>query len=118
MERLRFAACAKGHTAAAKLLLERGADLAAAGYQKTTPLHVAVWGGYVDIVTMLLSSDLCKSCDMINLSDALGTTALHWAAYRGHDAIVHTLCEHGARINAISVALQTPLHLAWFDFVA
>jgi serine/threonine-protein kinase TNNI3K len=108
-----FAACAKGHAAAARLLLEHGADPMAAGFQKTTALHVATWDGHLDTVALLLSSALPESAPVVDLADALGTTALHWAAYRGQDAIVRTLCAHGANANTASVALQTPLHLAW-----
>ena len=48
----------------------------------------------------------------LNSTDKDGTTPLHWAAYRGHFAVVHCLVSCGARLDARNKDEQTPLHWA------
>jgi len=84
------------------------------GFHETTVLHLAVWSGYVDLTAALWTAQPSTAQQaMVNTADALGTTALHWAAFRGHDSLVRLLCVHHADVNAVSATLQTPLHLAW-----
>lgn len=47
-------ACACGHTAAAKVLLRRGADAAARDASGDTAAHVAARGGHVDTAALVL----------------------------------------------------------------
>ena len=56
----------------------------------------AVQQGNVESVQSLLSNH----ADFINERDGTGATALHYAAFGGHRAIVQLLLESGADINA------------------
>lgn len=49
---------------------------------------------------------------VIDLRDAKGHTALHWASYRGHLQIAMYLMRQGADINAQDSLGNTPLHWA------
>ncbi|KAI9662309.1 MAG: hypothetical protein M1821_008476 [Bathelium mastoideum] len=83
-----------------------------------TPLHRGAWGGFVEIVAMLLetSRGLTKG-DIINARDELGNTALHVAASMGFEEVVDCLCAHaGAHVGELIQAKGryglTPLHCA------
>jgi hypothetical protein len=43
---------------------------------------------------------LAANPDLVNARDANGATALHYAAFHGHRAIVDLLCAAGAELNA------------------
>ena len=43
----------------------------------------------------------------IEAKDANGLTALHWAAFRGHEAAVNLLAEEGADLHSQVLALRT-----------
>jgi Ankyrin repeats (3 copies) len=64
---------------------------------KLTQLIEAAKQGAVEDVKVLLDSHP----ELINMKDELGATALHYAAFDGHCAVVHLLVQHGAEINAI-----------------
>ena len=72
-----------------------------------TPLHVAVQGGRVEMLEVLL--DLGASTAAKTES---GDTALHLAAHRGQMELVRPLLAHGARADAKNAAGKTPLDLA------
>jgi ankyrin repeat protein len=46
-------------------------------------------------------------------TDDKGRTALHWAACRGHEAVVAFLLEQGAQANRMDVFSKTPLMWAY-----
>ena len=46
---------------------------------------------------------------VINSQNGGGTTALHWASDRGHEAVVRELLAHGADVNIKDKAGWTPL---------
>eukprot|EP00731_Ephydatia_muelleri_P005259 Em0002g1435a len=59
---------------------------------------------------------LAKGTTDVDGADFFGETALHWAAYRGHIAIMHSLLKHRANVNIRdNVSYRTPLHLASYD---
>lgn len=99
------------HTAAspqaAALLLDHGAEIAAADRAGRTALHFAASRGDVGTMTFLLS----RGADKETVS-RIGETPLHWAASAGHCATVQTLLDHGANIEAVNNDIETPLHLA------
>ena len=48
----------------------------------------------------------------VNEANALGQTALHVAAQRGHRSVVEFLLDQDALVNVENRLRQTPLHLA------
>src|SRR3974390_2511916 len=58
-------------------------------------IEAAKQGAAEDVRTLLHSHP-----DLINRKDELGATALHYAAFGGHRALVQLLVQHGAEINA------------------
>jgi hypothetical protein len=92
----------KGHSDAARLLIERGADVEARDVAKgalvggQTPLHLLcrVTATSAGLVRALL----CKGAD-VNARDSRGWTPLMWAAASGHGKIVKLLIEHAADVN-------------------
>jgi ankyrin repeat protein len=55
---------------------------------------------------------LNDGADVNGRSDLTGDTALHVAAYNGHDSVVDHLCQHHANVNIKANDGWTPLHLA------
>jgi uncharacterized protein len=116
-----FLAAARGNIETVRVLLAGGADPFITTDGGTAPLHVATWGGdpYVRdwtdeekknlfAVTQLLVS---LGAD-VNSAGEHGWTALHGAAYKGVDAVVGFLIEHGARTDVFDEYGQTPLSIA------
>ena len=83
-----FVACFKGHVGAARLLLDKGADVNRA-VKNWTPLYVACLAGHVDVAQLLLE----RSAE-IDRADEDGETPLDVAKSQGHDAVVALLEEH------------------------
>ncbi|KAL1725754.1 hypothetical protein EV714DRAFT_277198 [Schizophyllum commune] len=96
-----------GHSGVAKLLLERGARIAARTEQQNTPLIVAARNGQEDVIRLLLD----KGADIEDCGKD-GNTSLHRAAERGHHGTVSLLLDRGARIAARTKQQDTPLTLA------
>jgi ankyrin repeat protein len=138
-------AALRGQAEAARLLLDKGADVAAVNNDGETPLDVArrakranveqllsgtsgapklrffqaVREGDTQAVGELLDGDdtLLKERDA-----AFGATALHWAALRGHAEVVRLLlargADPGARNNAGETAREVALRAKRDDIVA
>jgi ankyrin repeat protein len=128
-------AALRGQSEAARVLLEKGADVAAVNNDGETPLEVArrakrgnveqlltetsstpkirffqaVREGDAEAVAGLLDGDprLVKERDT-----AFGATALHWAALRGHTAVVQLLLARGADAGARNTAGETAREVA------
>ena len=86
-------ACFFGQEAAARLLLERGADPGATARNpmRVQPLHSAAAGRQLGIVRMLLERGA-----PVNARQHLGWTALHEAANQGNREMAEALLRHGA----------------------
>jgi len=100
------AAVAQGRLEVVKALLDAGAKGA---MRKEVPplLHLAVWGGSVNVAALLLDRGAAV--------DAIGQhqeTALHLAAWKGSQPLVSLLLAHGANVNAGDMQYWTPLHYA------
>jgi TonB family protein len=96
-----------GERAAAKVLLNNGANVNAKDSYGWTALIYASAKGDADIVKALLD----KGADA-NAKSKDGYTGLHTAAQYGHKSVVKTLLENGADINAENDEGDTPLTVA------
>jgi hypothetical protein len=76
-----------------------------------TLLHGFAATGNEIAVQWLLEDD--KS-NLVRAMDKRGHTPLHVAAMHGHDVVVQTLLQYGARVETHDQLGQTPLHLAAF----
>ena len=79
-------ACMHGHIAAAKLLLEKGADVNAipGGFDYSgTALHYAALKGHRDMVEFLIG----EGADVHLKDTKVGAAAAGWAEHGGHDDI-------------------------------
>jgi len=59
-----------------------------------------------------LEKEILRDPDDVDIPDAMGRTALEWAAARGDDRAVTTLLSYGADPNIMDKKLNTPLTLA------
>ncbi|HVR34542.1 MAG TPA: ankyrin repeat domain-containing protein [Methylomirabilota bacterium] len=91
-----FAAAAKGHLAAVKLLLENGADPDVRSQRNRIPLHEAVENGHKAVAEVLLASGAA-----VNVQDNSGVTPLHVAAEKGFNEIGALLLRHGADLTLL-----------------
>lgn len=66
-------------------------------WRNQTPLILAVRGGHLEVVRVLL-----KRGAQTNFEDVYGDTALCLAVFNGNEAMVRLLVEHGANINVIN----------------
>lgn len=71
-----------------------------------TPLQIACRGGIVPLVIFLLDRG-----DDIEEEDAAGNTALHHAAWEGHDDVIAVLLERGAKTGSKDKSGRSILHL-------
>ena len=93
---------------AAKLLIERGADVNAPSALGDAPLVPAVGKRNIELIKLLLDHGA-------NPNSVIGTeTALHLAVERGCFDCVKALVEAGADVNAVTSngRYRTPLHIA------
>jgi ankyrin repeat protein len=102
-------ACFFGHGEAARLLLDRGADVNAVSENpmQVAPLHAAVARRAAPIVRMLLD----RGADPRKAQHG-GVTPLHGAAAQGDEAIVELLLARGADPAARDDGGRTPADLA------
>jgi cytochrome c len=103
-----YYAVSGAHLEAAKLLIERGADVNALSGFGVGSLAPAVGKCNVELIKLLLDHGA-------NPNSTIGTeTVLHYAAERGYLDCVKALVEAGADVNAVTSNDQyrTPLHIA------
>jgi hypothetical protein len=94
-------ACGYGRNDVVQFLLERGADLAAQSGDGQTGLHMAVIGGHVDTVKLLLTNSPPLEAKNIYGGTVLGQTL--WSGAHGGDpditiAILRALIAAGAQV--------------------
>lgn len=78
-----------------------------------TPLHFVCYLGLESLVGIGLLVDGPKTwITMVNTSDSLRRTPLHWAAVNGHNRIVQLLLQSGANAEQMDSTSLTPLELA------
>jgi len=90
------------------LLITFGADCNARDRRQETPLHLAVYNGYTEIINYLVSE---KSAD-IEAQDIDGGAPLSWAAYENKREIAKQLLNLGANIDAYDYEHRSSLHWA------
>jgi ankyrin repeat protein len=114
-------AASLGNVETARALVAGGADPFLATEKGTAPLHVASWGGspYFRDWTEDEKKNLFEMTKLlvelgadVNSTGEHGWTALHGAAYKGVDAVVQFLVDHGARTEVFDEYGQTPLSIA------
>ncbi|PGH07993.1 hypothetical protein GX51_01433 [Blastomyces parvus] len=90
-----------------QLLINAGADTKARWEGGRTPLEIAAWRNYYQILRILLAAGFAVSaqCDR-------GVTALHGAAERGHEAAVRLLLDSGADVHSVQSNRSSVLHSA------
>ncbi|KAJ6592423.1 ankyrin repeat-containing domain protein [Mycena capillaripes] len=96
-----------GHMKIFHILLEKGADINAAGGSYGSSLQAAAVVGHTEIVNILLE----KGAD-INAAGGSYGSSLQAAAARGHTEIVNILLEKGADINAAGGSYGSSLQAA------
>lgn len=108
-------AARQGHVGVLQVLLdwvqEQGSERPAArallehaDNEGWTALRSAAWGGYKEVVSLLLEAGV-----EINGCDSDGRTALRAAAWGGHEEILLTLLDHGAEVDRADREGRTPL---------
>ena len=98
-----------GQTAAARLLIERGARVQAVSRNPSAnmPLHVAAARGHGKLAELLIE----RGAD-VNAPAGGGWTPLHLAAGSGHEDVAAVLIARGADVRAREGQGQTPLEIA------
>ena len=91
--------------------LAQGGRVAWRNFQGLTPLLVAAQEGHTDICGLLLAHG--SDVNEVDLKTKL--TALHYAATRGHEAVVEALLSWGAIVDPQNQRGATPLHFACQD---
>eukprot|EP00933_Yihiella_yeosuensis_P023155 TRINITY_DN1807_c2_g1_i1.p1 TRINITY_DN1807_c2_g1~~TRINITY_DN1807_c2_g1_i1.p1 ORF type:complete len:218 (-),score=54.84 TRINITY_DN1807_c2_g1_i1:182-835(-) len=97
-----------GHERLAEKLIEMRVSTNSADQCGATPLMIAAFNGRIRIIEALL---LERSTDVRQVNTYL-TTALHYAAQRGHANCIQSLVEAGAEVDALDRHSDTPLSWA------
>ena len=90
-------AAATGRLADAAYALAQEPDINEADERGCTPLHYAIYGGYEEVVSLLLAS----GAD-VNQADKHGYTPLHLAAENGDEQVVQLLLKNGALRDVVA----------------
>ncbi|KAJ5202491.1 hypothetical protein N7449_004570 [Penicillium cf. viridicatum] len=102
-------ACEAGHVGTIAVLLAHKANIEAAGRDRKTPLICAAEAGRFQAVEFLLKS---KPKASSSGTDDTGMTALHWAAYNGHEETVEILSQKNGSLAKVNAMGRTALHLS------
>eukprot|EP00741_Cyanophora_paradoxa_P017688 tig00021013_g17082.t1 len=103
-----YIACENGHEAAARLLLERGADsMRPCGERGRLPIHAGAAGGHEHIVRLLLGRGI-----PVDVKSRRGATVFYIACQEGREAMARLLLERGADTSLVDEKGWHPLHIA------
>jgi len=97
-----------GHKAVVEALLSWGAILDPQEHEGATPLLVAAHKGHTDICGLLLA----RGSDVNQMEPTTKMTALHCAAFGGHEAVVEALLSWRASVDPRALEGVTPLRNA------
>ncbi|XP_046563508.1 ankyrin repeat domain-containing protein 50-like [Haliotis rubra] len=101
-------AAEKGYRAVFDLLVRKGADVSLVDDNKNNILHVACFGGHVDMVKYVLSQKVAD----INSSGQYGRTPMMMAARKGHREVFDVLVREGADVSLVDDYRDNILHVA------
>ena len=90
-----------------RALLSAGAKVDLLATKAASPLHVACFKGYMEVVRALLSAGA-----KVNLQSVDGMSPLNMACHKGHTEVVRALLSVGAKVNLQASDGSTPLHPA------
>lgn len=96
----------EGNIAMMELFLSRGADINYANRIGEQALQLAAWNGRLEAVKWLID----RGATVVR--DGKAWTALHYAAFAGHNEIAQLLIAHGADVNARTPNDSTALMMA------
>ena len=99
---------AKSSEECVELLLAAGADPSARSLTRSTPLHVAILNGCIEIAELLLQQDGVQ----IDAADYSSSTPLHIASYTNNVRATMLLVLHSCSVEARNNQGQTALHAA------
>lgn len=113
-------AAVAGHVDVMKELVARGADVHIKTKQDATPLMAAAGMGRVIGEVLVPEAPTLEAARYIlslgeaeiNAVDALGNSAMHYAAFMRRDTIVQLLADNGAKFDGRNKWGETPLFLA------
>ena len=103
-----FVAAQHGFTEIVRLLIRHGADVNLPNYRGTSPLCIAMFQRYIDIVSVLLQAPGIR----INQATNTGVTPLAVAARQLDEYSMRLLLSKGADPNLANDIGMTPLHFA------
>lgn len=94
---------------ACRLLISKGADIAAQNNRQRTPLHLAVQSGSLETVQCLLDPMLFNT---LEITDADQNTPLHLACMQNCLNLLNFLLDKGADVTALNKDNMTCLDMA------
>jgi ankyrin repeat protein len=97
-----------GNERIVQFLHANDADINEVNNRGDTPLIIASYMGYGNILQYLIA----EGADIHHKTTGRNFTALHFAAFRGQNAIVQILLEHGALADEVDSDGRTPFMLA------
>ncbi|XP_064627394.1 transient receptor potential cation channel subfamily A member 1 homolog isoform X2 [Lineus longissimus] len=105
-------ASSEGHDNTIKALLQRKADIEAVDKNDKTAIYWAAEEDNIAALEVLLTHPKIEEVGLIDKGDRYDNTPLHIACQKGFTAVVKSLLDHGADLDAKNEEEQTPLHLA------
>jgi len=94
-----------GHVEAARILIERGADMTAEDNDGESPLHLALHQENVEVARMLIERGTAVAA-----RNKVGDTPLHLALRQTEMEVARMLIERGASMTAQNGVGETPFH--------
>ena len=104
-------ACLQGHETVADVLLKNKADIMAKDSSGRTAFHFACCSISSRLITLLLGT----KPELVNLTDNVGRTGLHYAVWNSSQRqvdIIRTVIENKGDVNFLDEEGKTPLHHA------